>query len=50
MHEALRPLGEIRKLRDPVLLAAFVGFTDATGGVHKRRALPQVWGASSFSF
>lgn len=32
MHEALRPLGEIRALRDPVLLAAFVGFTDTTGG------------------
>jgi PAC2 family len=32
MHEALRPLDEIRKLRDPVFLAAFVGFTDATGG------------------
>ena len=31
MHEALRPLGEFRKLRDPVLLAAFVGFTDTTG-------------------
>lgn len=31
MHDALRPLGEFRKLRDPVLLAAFVGFTDTTG-------------------
>ncbi len=31
MHEALRPLGEIRPLRDPVLLAALSGWTDATG-------------------
>jgi proteasome assembly chaperone (PAC2) family protein len=32
MHEALRPLDELRRLRDPVLLAAFTGFTDPTGG------------------
>ena len=32
MHEALRPVGELRALRDPVLLAAFTGFTDAHGG------------------
>ena len=31
MHEALRPLGEVRALRDPVLIAAFTGFTDGHG-------------------
>jgi predicted ATP-grasp superfamily ATP-dependent carboligase len=32
MHEAIRPLAEVRPLREPVLLAAFGGFTDPTGG------------------
>lgn len=31
MHEALRPLRDIRPLDNPVLLAALSGFTDATG-------------------
>jgi proteasome assembly chaperone (PAC2) family protein len=31
MHEALRQLDEIRRLDDPVLLAALSGFTDGTG-------------------
>jgi len=31
MHEALRPLGEIRPLDNPVLLAGLSGFTDASG-------------------
>jgi len=31
MHEALRPLDEVRKLRDPVLLAAFAGWNDNGG-------------------
>lgn len=31
MHEALRPLGEIRPLDNPVFIASLTGFTDATG-------------------
>jgi predicted ATP-grasp superfamily ATP-dependent carboligase len=31
MHEALRPLGDIRPLDNPVLLASLRGFTDMTG-------------------
>jgi proteasome assembly chaperone (PAC2) family protein len=31
MHESLRPLGEIRSLDNPVLLASLSGFTDDTG-------------------
>ncbi len=31
MHEALRPLSEVRPLDNPVLLAALGGFTDTTG-------------------
>lgn len=46
MHEALRPVGELRPLRDPVLLAAFTGFTDAHGGaVAAVRYLAEQWHA-----
>lgn len=31
MHDALRELGELGPLRDPILIAAFAGFTDAPG-------------------
>ena len=31
MHEALRPLAEVRPLRDPVLIAAFSGWNDFGG-------------------
>lgn len=31
MHEALRQLGEIRPLDDPVLIGALTGFTDSSG-------------------
>ena len=47
MHEALQPLREVRALRDPVLLAAFTGFTDATGGaVAAVRYFAEHWGAT----
>ncbi|MFA7248372.1 MAG: PAC2 family protein [Dehalococcoidia bacterium] len=46
MHEALRATGELRPLRDPVLLAAFTGFTDAHGGaVAAVRYLAEQWSA-----
>ena len=46
MHEALRAEGEIGPLRDPVLLAAFTGFTDAHGGaVAAVRYLAEQWTA-----
>ena len=46
MHEALRPVEEIRKLRDPVLLAAFSGFVDAAGGaVAALKYLVEQWDA-----
>jgi hypothetical protein len=46
MHEALHPLEELKKLRDPVFLAAFVGFTDATGGAAAAiQYLAEQWGA-----
>ena len=46
MHEALRPVGEFRALRNPVLLAAFTGFTDAHGGaVAAIRYLAEQWHA-----
>ncbi|MDA1010705.1 MAG: PAC2 family protein [Chloroflexi bacterium] len=31
MHEALKEFGDLRPLRDPVLIAAFAGFTDGVG-------------------
>src|SRR5256885_1323266 len=47
MHEAIRPLGEIRALRDPVLIAAFTGYTDAAGSaVSAVRYLEERWGAT----
>lgn len=46
MHEALRPLGEVRALRDPVLIAAFTGFTDGHGAATAAvRALISGWDA-----
>lgn len=46
MHDALRLVGEIRPLRNPVLLAAFTGFTDAHGGaVAAVRYLAEQWAA-----
>src|SRR5690606_36459879 len=46
MHEALRALGEVRALRDPVLLAAFTGFTDGPGAASLAiRTLAREWGA-----
>ncbi len=46
MHEALRQLGEVRALRDPVLIAAFTGFTDGHGAATAAvRALISEWGA-----
>ena len=46
MHEALRPVGELRPLRNPVLLAAFTGFTDTHGGaVAAVRYLFEQWHA-----
>lgn len=46
MHEALRALGEVRALRDPVLLAAFTGFTDGPGAAALAiRTLVKEWGA-----
>ena len=44
MHEALRPLDEVRTLRDPVLIAAFTGFTDGHGAATAAvRALISEW-------
>ena len=46
MHEAIQPLGELQPLRDPVLLAAFTGFTDAHGGaVAAVKYLAEQWEA-----
>ena len=46
MHEVIRPVGELRPLRDPVLLAAFTGFTDAHGGaVAAVKYLAEQWHA-----
>ncbi|MEX1022508.1 MAG: PAC2 family protein, partial [Dehalococcoidia bacterium] len=47
MHEALRALDEVRALRDPVLLAAFTGFTDGPGAAsHAVRSLISEWKAT----
>lgn len=46
MHDALRALEEVRPLRDPVLLAAFTGFTDSVGAATAAlRALVDQWDA-----
>ncbi|RLT40911.1 MAG: PAC2 family protein [Chloroflexi bacterium] len=46
MHEVVRTVGEIRPLRDPVLLAAFTGFTDTHGSaVAAVRYLAEQWNA-----
>lgn len=46
MHEALRLSGELPQLRDPVLLAAFSGWTDEAGSaVATIRHLRREWGA-----
>lgn len=46
MHDALRALGEVRPLRDPVLLAAFTGFTDGPGAATQAiRTLVKAWDA-----
>lgn len=46
MHEAVHPVGDLTPLRDPVLLAAFTGFTDAHGGaVAAVKYLAEQWGA-----
>jgi hypothetical protein len=46
MHEAIQPLGDLPPLRDPILLAAFTGFTDAHGGaVAAVKYLAEQWGA-----
>jgi proteasome assembly chaperone (PAC2) family protein len=50
MHEALRALDEIRPLRDPVLIAAFTGFTDGPGAAtHAVRTLTREWVATPFA-
>lgn len=47
MHEALRPVGELGPLRDPVLIAAFSGFSDASGAaVATIEYLAQEWQAA----
>ena len=47
MHEALRLTGELRPLRDPVLIAAFAGVTDPTGAALATvRYLHKHWGAA----
>lgn len=46
MHEALQAFGEIRPLRDPVLIAAFAGFTDGLGAASSAiDALVDEWNA-----
>lgn len=46
MHEAIQPQGDLPLLRDPVLLAAFTGFTDAHGGaVAAVKYLAEQWEA-----
>lgn len=49
MHEALRPLSEVKPLRDPWLIAAFSGFTDQPGAANLTvRTLVDAWGAIPF--
>src|SRR5262245_19051875 len=46
MHERLRPLDEVRPLRDPVLLAALTGWSDGSGvAVSALDYLVQQWEA-----
>lgn len=50
MHEAIRALDEIRPLRDPILIAAFTGFTDAPGAAtHTVDYLVKQWVATPFA-
>lgn len=47
MHERLRLLGEVRPLRDPVLIAAITGWTDTTGAaVAALDYLAEQWNAT----
>ena len=47
MHESLRLVGEMRPLRDPVMLAAFTGWSDAGGvAVAAVEYLAEQWDAS----
>lgn len=49
MHEALRPLSEVKPLRDPWLIAAFSGFTDQAGAANLAvKALVQAWDGTPF--
>ena len=46
MHEALRPLDEVRPLREPVLIAAFSGWNDfGRAAVATLDHLAELWGA-----
>ena len=50
MHEAIRALDEIRPLRDPLLIGAFSGFTDAPGAAtHAVDFLVREWVATPFA-
>ena len=50
MHEVLRPLGELRPLRDPVLIAAFSGWNDFGGAAVGALAhLSEQWEASELA-
>ena len=47
MHEAIRATGELKRLNDPVLIAAFGGFSDAGGAsVATIEFLRRAWNAS----
>ena len=50
MHEALRAIGEVRPLRDPVLIAAFSGLNDFGGAALATiDHLCEQWGASDLA-
>lgn len=50
MHEALRPLDEVRPLREPVLIAAFSGWNDFGGAaVATLDHLAEQWGAQDLA-
>lgn len=47
MHEALRPLSEVKPLRDPWFVAAFSGFTDQPGAANLAvKTLVDAWGGA----
>ena len=47
MHESLRPVGELKRLRDPLLIGAFWGWGDGTGSAMGTiRYLRAEWGAT----